>query len=664
MKEKIKKIWHYVVLIVSTLIIIVQSINLLTNLIVYNWYGVLIDTVIISLFLYIIWNRFSKKRQSIKEKIKIQKGFIHIPILAVIMIGTLAIGGGGFGFLYYKNSELIKEAEQLAEEEKYNEAIEKLQLAQDSFIVEKLTLNKQKITDRTEENKKLVIDKINYNQGLDRFDKENYQEAIDLFSEIPEDSFYSNNSKLKTEEAKRKIVEEELGETKTAQKEAEEEAQQEAIKRSQAEAKAKQEEFEKKLREQELADKETEEKMMNADNDNDGLTYREEEKKGTSDWNSDSDDDGIPDGEDTNPTGGGEYKPQYFEWEYDGTAWTWTYSIHEDWYNYYNNKPRSSHGLEYVTSDDPFIQEIAKALKETAEEKDYHLASFITSFVQGLPYVADFYTNIADRPKYPVETFIDRNGDCEDFSYLSASLITATDIGVALIEFDDHMAIGIKTVPEQDGSYYEIGDGRYYYFETTAEDWRLGEMPDEYKNKQAKITRVWDGEITHSYPKYKKPCYASPDFSGYYYDSSNYYSDSQCNNLIYCMPYQEFYLNPQTSNFYWDSSCSQIVVKGCKKSKTYSGKFYISGTAWYYDSRCTNLYKSMTCDYPSSYAYSCAYESSYNLKESTCDYYKSSSYLSDLADDCYEELAQCRKDINEYQSKLDEYNQCKDRKEY
>jgi len=555
-----------------------------------------------------------RQNQSMKEK-----GFIQIPLLIGIIISIVVTAGVGYGaFEYHKTSKMIGEAEQLAKEEKYDGAIEKLELAQNKWLTKDLGIRKQKITDEIEKNKKDFEDKSKFTQSLGEFDEGNWQGAIDSFSGIPENSFYYKDAQLKIEEAKRKIVEEELGETKIAKEEAEEKAQQEAIKRSQAEARAKQEEFEKKLKEQQLSEKEAEEKRMNVDNDGDGLTYREELAKGTSDWNSDSDDDGIPDGEDTNPAGGGKYKPQYFEWEYDGTVWSWTYSIHEDWYNYYNNKTRSSHGLEYITADDPFIQEIAKALEETAEKKDYHLTSFITSFVQGLPYVADFYTSVADLPKYPVETFIDRNGDCEDFSYLSASLIKATGIGVVLVELPNHMAIGIKmrqsAWTQQAGSYYEAWDNRYYYFETTGKDWSLGEMPSEYNNKRAKLINAWSGETVQAYPKYKKPCYASPDFSGYYYDDSNYYSDSQCNNLVYCLPYEEYYVNPQITKLYWDSNCSQEVTLGCYKSTDYLGYFYDS-SGFYYDSRCTQ--EARICR-PSSVYSDKYWDGDYNYWDSNC----------------------------------------------
>ena len=384
-------------------------------------------------------------------------------------------------------------------------------------------------------------------------------------------------------------VTQESREFQKGKEKAEEEAQQEAVKRSRAEARAKQEEFEKNIKEQQLSEKEAEERKMSADNDGDGLTYRRELELGTSDWNPDSDGDGIRDGEDAHPAGGGRYIAQHFEWDYKGSPWTWKHSIHEDWYEYYKNKPRTSHGLEYVTENDPFIKKISEMFKEVAKKEGYVVSLFITSFVQDLPYVQDAYTTFDDYPKYPIETFIERNGDCEDTSYLAASLVDASGYGSALVELPGHMAIAIKAVSDYGGYYYELADGRYYFFETTGEDSKLGDMPPEYLHKQAKITKVWDGKVVNFYPKYEKSCDSSPDFAGYYSDGKNFYSDSQCNNRIYCLYFKGFYIKPPELNFYHDSSCTQLVVKGCSKSTEFPGYFW-DGYNWYYDSRCLNRF--------------------------------------------------------------------------
>jgi len=427
-------------------------------------------------------------------------------------------------------------------------------------------------------------------------------------------------SKIKEERAN-KIAQEETvkrDEAEIAQKEAEEKTQQETIKRSQAEAKAKQEEFEKNLKEQQLSEKEAEEKRMNTDNDSDSLTYRRELELGTSDWNTDSDADGIPDNLDTHPAGGGRNIAQTFAWSYGGYSWTYTENIQEDWYDYYKAKkprpdPRSS---EYITYTDPFIQKISKRISDAAKENGLNSVDLAQAFVQSLSYVNDVYTGYDEYPKYPVETFFEKNGDCEDTSYLSASIIRAMNIDTVLILLPGHMAVGVwVTDCNSPGTSYELNDRCYYYAETTGDEYALGEAPDKYKYTSATLIKIPSGETFTVNPQYKKPCYSSPDFPGYYYDGGNYYSDNQCNNLTHCIYYKEFYVNPQiTTKFYWDSNCSQEVTIGCYKSTDYSGYFYDS-LGFYYDSRCTQ--KARICR-PSTVYSDRYWDGDYNYWDSGC----------------------------------------------
>lgn len=389
---------------------------------------------------------------------------------------------------------------------------------------------------------------------------------------------------------KREQAENRADEEATAKVEAQEKAQQEEILKNQAEAKAKQEEYEKKLREQELSEKEAEERKMNADNDNDGLTYREELSLGSSDWSNDSDGDGIKDGEDMHPASGGRNIPQTFSWSYGGYDWNWTANLHEDWVEYYREKPRVDHGVEYVISEDPFIKEVANEIKDGAVSNDVNKTWLAVSFVQNLPYVDDIYTGYDEYPKYPVETFFEKNGDCEDMSYLAASIVDAMNIGSVLIVLPGHMAIGVWMDCDNSGTYYQLNGKCYYYVETTNNTYMAGDIPSEYKNTRATLIEIPSGKRSNVYPTYKKPCESAIDFPGYYYSNGNFYRDSSCNSLITCLPYEDFYYNNNTEKFYWDSSCVQLVVKGCSKSTSYSG-YFTNGIEYYYDSSCTNRAK-------------------------------------------------------------------------
>jgi len=534
-----------------------------------------------------------------KSKIK-QKGFIQIPLLIAIIVSIVIATGVGYGAIEYnKTSKIIKEAEQLAKEEKYDEAIGKLEVAQNKLLGKMLL--KQKISTKLDENEKLLADKTKYDEGLDKFNKDNFQGAIDLLLELPESSFYYQKAQTKIEESKRKMVEGELSE--------------EQVTRKGAEAKAKQEEFEKNLKEQQLISKEAEEKMMNADNDSDGLTYRRELELGTSDWNIDSDYDGIPDNLDTHPAGGGRNIPQTFAWSYGGYNWTFTTAIQEDWYDYYRAKPRlpvASAG--YITYNDPFIQRISKKILEEAKKDNLCEACLVSAFIQSLPYISDVYTGYDEYPKYPVETFFEKNGDCENTSYLTASIIRAMNIDTVLILLPGHMAVGVWADCNNSGTYYKLNERCYYYIETTGENWNLGDIPDNYRYTTATLVKIPSGETFNVSPQYKKPCYSSPDFPGYYSDGENFYSDSQCNYFAYCLPFEEFYVKPKELNLYWDSSCSQVVVKGCYKSTDYPGYFYDS-FGFYYDSQCTQ--KARICR-PSSVYSDRYWDGDYNYWDSSC----------------------------------------------
>lgn len=480
-----------------------------------------------------------------------QKGFIPIPIIIAITFFLIIIGGG---VVLYETDQILS----------LNNAVDSFFSSTSGAIY------------------KLIWEK--------KFETEMLKNELEL------SNIKKEQAEIKAEDETTRRIQEEI-----ARGEAEQIAQEEIIKRNQAEAKAKQEEFEKKIKEEELAEKEAEEKIMNADNDGDGLTYREELKLGSSDWNSDSDGDGIKDNLDLHPAGGDRLIAQHFEWSYDGTRWTWNYSFPSDWYDYYKNKTHGPHGVDYVTSENIYIKEIAKMLEKEANGNNYTKSEFAVAFIQSLGYVKDEVIGYDDYPKYPLETLAEQNGDCEDTSYLAAAIIDAMNVDNVLIKLPGHMAIAIAFSGSPSGYYYRLNNGRdYYYIETTDKDWRIGEIPDEYRYTPATIIRIPYGEIiSNKSLSYKKPCYASTDFSGYYWDGNSYYSDSNCNYQVSCLSYEDFYYNVRTENFYWDSSCGQIVVKGCSKSTSYSG-YFTNGIEYYHDSRCTN--KARICRL-SSYSY-------------------------------------------------------------
>jgi hypothetical protein len=100
-----------------------------------------------------------------------------------------------------------------------------------------------------------------------------------------------------------------------------------------------------------------------------------------------------------------------------------------------------------------------REIRQRSELTDDEYVELISVFVQSI-----HYETFAENPvKFPIETFTDKSGDCDDKSLLLAGLLSREGYRVALLSFPDqsHMAVGI-TCP---GTDYK-GTG-YAYIETT-----------------------------------------------------------------------------------------------------------------------------------------------------------------------------------------------------
>lgn len=189
-----------------------------------------------------------------------------------------------------------------------------------------------------------------------------------------------------------------------------------------------------------------------------------------------------------------------FEWEYDGLVWTYTTEIKEEEYQLFRSVNRDLIGSNYsyyVTqeADDEWMNDLTQLfVNEGAKNgySDFQIIEMMTVFVQSLEYVSDIIgTGYDEYPKFPMETLYDQGGDCEDSSILLASLIREMGYGVALIEFDDHMGVGVLGTDSMSGSYYKTASGdMYFYIETTDLGWEIGELPDDLSEKKAMVLPV------------------------------------------------------------------------------------------------------------------------------------------------------------------------------
>jgi hypothetical protein len=118
---------------------------------------------------------------------------------------------------------------------------------------------------------------------------------------------------------------------------------------------------------------------------------------------------------------------------------------------------------------------------------DEAVVAAILSFVQdkydglrGLHYMFDPPTR--EYPKYPLETLVDRGGDCEDLAILFASLVASIGYRAILISIPGHMFTGVAlpVAPAHNNGtvyYHDIGSTRFYTCECTSYWFNVGVIP-------------------------------------------------------------------------------------------------------------------------------------------------------------------------------------------
>jgi hypothetical protein len=123
-------------------------------------------------------------------------------------------------------------------------------------------------------------------------------------------------------------------------------------------------------------------------------------------------------------------------------------------------------GLYRTMIEDPaqdrFYSAFISALRRVKEERNLDSDQYlelIAVCVQSVPYK----TVENHDPKYPLETFADREGDCDDKSMLLAALLAREGYAAALLSFEpeNHMAVGVACPG------YSYRDCGYAFLEST-----------------------------------------------------------------------------------------------------------------------------------------------------------------------------------------------------
>ena len=175
-------------------------------------------------------------------------------------------------------------------------------------------------------------------------------------------------------------------------------------------------------------------------------------------------------------------------------------AIPETLHQYYTEKTHiSALSNDFVNFVTPYaLQPIADRLWEIYDNKE--------DFTNGALMITHQITYVETLPaKYPAETMIDGQGDCDLFSYLAASIIKAGGLDVVLLYYEEqtHMNIGVhlSSPPKdaRDSVYYITNEGiKYYVAESTGgnwrDGWRIGECPTELKQVSTEIITLENAE--------------------------------------------------------------------------------------------------------------------------------------------------------------------------
>jgi hypothetical protein len=192
-----------------------------------------------------------------------------------------------------------------------------------------------------------------------------------------------------------------------------------------------------------------------------------------------------------NMKGGGDGSgPLQYDWNYWGMNYWMRLNITEQEYQSYvsmdvlrsqSHKLPEEQVMSYVTAKDPTIENVTIILNKLAVDEGldrFYTAGLALSFVQYIEYQSDYETNgRVEYWSFPVETLYLHAGDCEDKSFLLASIFEKMGYDAVILIDTEHVMVGLACEGAH-GDSIEFQGIEYLYCETTAVGWEIGQLPD------------------------------------------------------------------------------------------------------------------------------------------------------------------------------------------
>jgi hypothetical protein len=188
-----------------------------------------------------------------------------------------------------------------------------------------------------------------------------------------------------------------------------------------------------------------------------------------------------------------------YEWSAAGVEWWIEREFPRALGEYYKSRFGRNPNFDIYVTDGygaDYISSIAREFEGFKEDYDLsqrEMVNVAVAFVQSMEYTPDDVSKAFDQyTSYPVETLIDRGGDCEDSTILLAAILREMGYGCVLLGMWDaeHMALGVMGDTSVEGAYYEYNGERYYFVETTGEGLEIGEVPEFAQDERAEIIEI------------------------------------------------------------------------------------------------------------------------------------------------------------------------------
>jgi len=177
-----------------------------------------------------------------------------------------------------------------------------------------------------------------------------------------------------------------------------------------------------------------------------------------------------------------------YVWQYAGRTWTFTHAFPSSMVESQRSLGRilepSAYG-NYVS--DPQDDEVLRGFLEHVERiaaglNVWERLNLVLALVQSIPYADE----PCEYPRYPLETLVDQQGDCEDVAILTVALVREMGFAAVLLAFleERHVGVGIRVLPPHyaDLQAYEWAGDLYYYVEATNPGWGIGQLPPAFRS--------------------------------------------------------------------------------------------------------------------------------------------------------------------------------------